>query len=51
MQWEIENSVKRFQRLETDDDFTLGLDPNLRPTSKAKKNEGTLYVEVKDLPA
>lgn len=25
--------------------------PELRPTSKAKQNEGTLYVEIKDLPA
>jgi hypothetical protein len=23
----------------------------MRPTSKAKKNEGTLYVEIKDMPA
>ena len=51
LQWEIDNSIKRAQRLAVDDDFTLGLQPELRPTSKAKKNEGTLYVEIKDLPA
>lgn len=33
-----------------DDDYTLGMHPELRPTSKAKQNEGTLYVEIKDLP-
>mgnify|MGYP006091531913 CR=1 FL=1 len=43
--------MKRGQRLEVDDDYTRGLHPELRPTSKAKKNEGTLYVEIKDLPA
>jgi hypothetical protein len=51
LQWEIDNAVKRSQRLEVDDDYTLGMHPELRPTSKAKKNEGTLYVEIKDLPA
>jgi len=51
LQWEIDNSIKRAQRLAVDDDYTLGLHPELRPTSKAKKNEGTLYVEIKDLPA
>ena len=51
LQWEIDNSIKRAQRLSVDDDYTLGLHPELRPTSKAKKNEGTLYVEIKDLPA
>jgi hypothetical protein len=51
LQWEIDNAVKRAQRLEVDDDYTLGMHPELRPTSKAKKNEGTLYVEIKDLPA
>lgn len=51
LQWEIDNAIKRAQRLGVDDDYTLGLDPKLRPTSKAKKNEGTLYVEIKDLPA
>ena len=51
LQWEVDNSIKRAQRLSVDDDYTLGLHPELRPTSKAKKNEGTLYVEIKDLPA
>lgn len=51
MQGEIDNAIKRYQRLELDDDYTLGLHPELRPTSKAKKSGGTLYVELKDLPA
>lgn len=51
LQWDIDNSIKRSQRLEVDDDYTLGMHPELRPTSKAKQNEGTLYVEIKDLPA
>ena len=56
MQLEIDNAIKRFQRLEADDDYTLGLNPQLRPTSRAKKeasqaSSGTLYVEIKDLPA
>mmetsp|Transcript_29208 Transcript_29208/g.44033 ORF Transcript_29208/g.44033 Transcript_29208/m.44033 type:complete len:123 (+) Transcript_29208:388-756(+) len=50
LQWEIDNSIKRSQRLEVDDDYTMALYPELRPTSRAKKNEGTLYVEIKDLP-
>ena len=33
-----------------DDDYETGLDPGNRPTSKSNKNEGTLYVEIKDLP-
>ena len=33
-----------------DDDYVKALFPELRPTSRAKKNEGTLYVEIKDLP-
>jgi len=34
-----------------DDDYERGLQPDLRPTSRSKQNDGTLYVEIKDLPA
>jgi hypothetical protein len=49
MQWDLDNSTKRAQRLDQNDDFSLGLLSELRPSSKAKKSGGTLYVENKDL--
>ena len=39
LQQEIDNSIKRAQRLSVDDDYKLGLDPDNRPTSTAKNNE------------
>ena len=36
MQWEFDSTVKRAERLSTEDDYLKGLDPNLRPTSRSK---------------
>lgn len=51
LQWDIDSAVKRAQRLAVDDDYERGLQSHLRPTSRSKQNDGTLYVEIKDLPA
>jgi hypothetical protein len=50
LQWEFDSTVKRAERLSTEDDYLKGLDPSLRPTSRSKQSDGTLYVEIKDIP-
>lgn len=50
LQWDIDNSIKRAQRLQEEDDYLLGMHDNLRPSSKSDQNDGTLYLEIKDLP-
>jgi len=35
LQWEIDNSIKRAQRLSEEDDYFLGMHPGLRPSSKS----------------
>lgn len=48
---ELDSTIKRAQRLAIDDDYLRGLQPDLRPTSRSQQSDGTLYVELKDIPA
>ncbi len=49
LEYELENALQRFERLETDDDFDKA-DSWPRPNTKAKEG-GSLYVENTTLPA
>jgi hypothetical protein len=51
LQQELDNTIERHQRLSQDDDYSIAMNPDLRPSSKSKKGDSTLYVEIKDLPA
>lgn len=51
LQLELDSTFERQSRLALDDDYKLGLQPELRPTTTSKNSGGSLYVEIKDLPA